>query len=109
MLAPLRQLSLLALDEADRRRERRKAGAVSARVIMAGREPAEARLTDVSLYGCCVETAAEWLRPGRFVAIALPSGAPLESIVRWTRGDLAGLELLRPLPADRHDWLALAD
>jgi hypothetical protein len=100
---------MLPLDEADRRREPRAAGGVSASVIMAGREPAEARLTHVSLYGCCVETSANWLRPGRFVAIALPSGSPLASIVRWTRGDLAGLELLRALPVERSDWLALID
>jgi hypothetical protein len=76
---------------------------------MAGKSPAEALLTDVSLYGCCVETTAEWLCPGRCVTIGLPGGQVLESIVRWSRPGLAGLELLHPVTADQLAWLALID
>ena len=47
-----------------------------AELAMAGKAPAPGELSEVSAYGCCVETRASWLRPGRFVAIALPSAAP---------------------------------
>jgi hypothetical protein len=81
----------------------------TANLGMAGKPEVLGELTDVSAYGCCVETRAPWLSPGRVVAIALPSGPALESIVRWTRGSLAGLELLRPIAPNRSDWLALID
>lgn len=109
MQAPLRTLRAIPNTEDERRRDPRNPGGVSATLITAGREPHTATLTDVSRHGCCAETAADWLRPGRFAAIVLPGSAPLECIVRWTRGGLAGLELLRPVPADHSAWRALID
>jgi hypothetical protein len=104
MRSPLRHLDPTAGPKPGRGCEKR-----IAHLAMAGKDLARGELTDVSAYGCCVETPATWLRPGRFVAITLPGGLALESIVRWTRGSLAGLELLRPLAANRSDWLALID
>lgn len=105
MQAPLRSSSI----EADRRRDPRVHGAVGARLVIAGRTPSPAHLTDVSRQGCCARTDADWLRPGRFTAIVLPGHAPLKCVVRWTRAGIAGLELLRPITDDRADWLALID
>ena len=109
MHAPLRTLQAMAADDGNRRRDWRHPGGIGAHLLMAGRDACAATLTDVSRHGCCAQSTADWLRPGRFVAVALPDTAPLECIVRWIRGDLAGLELLRPIPADRPDWLALVD
>lgn len=104
MPAQLRHLDKTTLQKPDRCREER-----TANLGMAGKPGVPGQLSDVSAYGCCVETRAPWLIPGRVVAIVLPSGPTLESIVRWTRGSLAGLELLRPIAANRSDWLALID
>lgn len=107
MPAPLRLLDVVASDDADRRRGIRIDDDACVSLGMAGRDPEQGRLTDVSPNGCCVETQATWAQPGRFVAITLAAGPSLESIVRWRRGTLAGLELLRPISAERPDWQAL--
>jgi len=109
MPAPLRTADLTSPTELDRRRSERAERVATARLATAGKAPCEAQVTDVSLYGCCVETRADWLRPGRFVGIALGDGPALESIVRWSRDGFAGLELLRAIPGDRQDWLALIE
>jgi len=100
MNAPLRQFDFIGA-EPERRRESRADCTVppraSAMLTMAAKAPCPAHVSDVSIHGCCVETAAEWLRPGRFVAITLADGAALESIVRWSGNGLAGLEWLRPI------------
>lgn len=95
--------------EGDRRRDQREPRSARASIVMAGRPPAEALLTDISVYGCCIETAADWLRPGRCMSIGLAGGLKLESIVRWAASGLAGLELLKPATADQLEWLALID
>lgn len=104
MPAPLHHLDQTSTQAPGRCREER-----TARLGIAGKTATIGELTDVSSYGCCVETRAPWVSPGHVVAITLPSGPALESIVRWTRGSLAGLELLRPIAANRSDWLALID
>lgn len=91
----------------DRRRHLRGSGSIEAHLVAAGREPCEALLTEMSPHGCCAQTEADWLWPGRFVAIVPFGEEPLECIVRWTRDGTAGLELLRPLPASYVDWLTL--
>jgi hypothetical protein len=103
---PLRPMTCV---DTDRRREQREPRSTLASVVMAGKAPAGALLTDVSLYGCCVETTTDWLRPGRCIAIGLAGGHSLDSIVRWSRDGLAGLELLRPVTAEQLEWLALID
>lgn len=64
-------------------------------------------ISDVTAHGCSVRCASGWLRPGRFVSLGLEDGAPLQAIVRWARGDQAGLEFLRAVPSVRGDWQVL--
>lgn len=109
MHAPLNSFSSTLCRDADRRREQREPLGTMASLLKPGKSPAEALLTDVSLYGCCVETGADWVRPGRCVAIGLAGGDTLDSIVRWSREGLAGLELLHPATANQLEWLALID
>lgn len=92
----------------ERRRQPRSRPAAPVMLSMAGRDPQSAVLSDVSAHGCCVKTDADWLRPGRFVALSLPSGDALSCLVRWTCGGAAGLELLQPA-MDREEWRALID
>ena len=70
---------------------------------------AEAELTDLSLHGVRVNSQADWLRIGQFVSIALEEEPPVQAIVRWMRDGEAGMEFLRPIPADRASWYALMD
>ncbi|TCM40027.1 MULTISPECIES: PilZ domain-containing protein [Novosphingobium] len=67
------------------------------------------QLADVSAHGCSVRGEATWLRQGAFVSIRLGTSAKLDAIVRWVRGDAAGMEFLHPVPADRFDWHDLMD
>ncbi|MGO4169844.1 PilZ domain-containing protein [Novosphingobium sp. PhB55] len=94
----------------DRRREHRHVTCYDATLESARGGPASVQLADVSSHGCSVRGDADWLRPGAFVSIRLETGAPaLQAIVRWVRGDAAGMEFLRPVPAERLDWLDLMD
>ncbi len=70
---------------------------------------ADADLKDISIFGCNIESEADWLQPGRFIAIRLDRTPPLQAIIRWARNGAAGLEFLREIPRDRQDWLALID
>ncbi len=101
MNAPLRNFDLAGAAP-DRRREPRVGGPielhVAAMLTMSGEAPCAAQVSDVSLYGCCVATLADCLRPGRLVTVTLESGRAWESIVRWTGNGVAGLEWLRPIP-----------
>jgi hypothetical protein len=109
MQAPLPNHSMPIHHDVERHREQRGALGARASVGMTGHGPAEALLSDVSAFGCCVKSAADWLRPGRRIAIGLPGGETMDSIVRWSGAGLAGLELLRPAAADQPEWLALID
>ena len=83
MNAPLRNFDF-AGSAPDRRREQRVGAPVKATLAVSGKAPCPAQVSDVSLYGCCVQTALECLRPGRLVAVTLEGGPAWESIVRWT-------------------------
>jgi len=109
MQAPLRLHDRIVSNDTERRRDPREPRSTTASVVMAGKQPAEALLSDISTYGCCVGTAADWLRPGRCVSIGLAGGLKIDTIVRWKRDGLAGLELLHPVTADQLEWLALID
>jgi len=100
MNAPLRNFDF-ASAQPDRRREQRVGAPVEATLAVSGRGPRPAHVSDVSLYGCCVQTAIEYLRPGRLVTVALEGGPAWESIVRWTGSGVAGVEWLRPVAPDR--------
>lgn len=108
--APFRTLS--ASNEpsmADRRRETRHQTCFEATLEFSNGSYASALLADVSLHGCCVRTDADWLRQGAFVSIGLGAEPKMPAIVRWVRGNAAGMEFLRQVPVNRTDWRALMD
>lgn len=94
---------------ADRRREPRHATCFEATLEFSNGSYASALLTDVSLHGCCVRTDADTLRQGAFVSIGLGAESKMPAIVRWVRGNAAGMEFLRQVPVSRTDWHALMD
>jgi len=100
MNAPLRNFDFTGA-QPDHRRKQRVGAPVAAMLTMSGKAPCPAQVSDVSLYGCCVQTAIEYLRPGRLVTVALEGGPAWESIVRWTGSGVAGVEWLRPVAPDR--------
>lgn len=93
----------------DRRREQRHATRYSAHVESSRGERMDTVLTDVSLHGCCVSGTAPWLRQGAFVSIGLGRSDSLRAVVRWVRGDSAGMEFLHAVPAAAREWHELMD
>ena len=85
-------------------RNRVKAEAV---LVSSADERRTIAICDVSHHGCSIRGEGMALRAGRFVAIELDADAPVQALVRWVRDDDAGLEFLRPIPADRTAWQAL--
>ncbi len=94
---------------AERRKSPRHSARNAATLLSSQGESAKAMLVDVSTHGCCVKCAAEWVRTGAFVAIGIDDYPRLQAIVRWVRDDSAGMEFLRPIPAERREWHALMD
>lgn len=108
--APLRTLSGSSPSPmADRRREPRHATCFEATLEFSNGSYASALLADVSLHGCCVRTDADWLRQGAFVSIGLGGEPKMPAIVRWVRGNAAGMEFLREVPVSRTDWRQLIE
>ncbi|WP_395327065.1 PilZ domain-containing protein [Novosphingobium sp. BL-8H] len=93
----------------ERRREQRHATRYAAWIESSRGERTDSVLTDVSLHGCCVSGAAAWLRQGAFVSIGLGQGAALRAVVRWVRGNLAGMEFLHAVPHGAREWHELMD
>ncbi|TCM21609.1 PilZ domain-containing protein [Novosphingobium sp. PhB165] len=93
----------------ERRREQRHATRYSASVESSRGEQAGVVLADVSLHGCCISGEAVWLRQGAFVSIRIGQGATLKAVVRWVRGDSAGMEFLHAVPSDAREWHELMD
>ncbi|WP_260924077.1 PilZ domain-containing protein [Novosphingobium sp. 9] len=57
----------------------------------------EGELFDISLEGCCVRTPSGFFRVGGRVVV-LPEGLDGQSgIVRWSRGEMAGVEFDQPV------------
>lgn len=113
MNAPLGRLSAVAqlpeTNARERRREPRHTTCFEARVESTRGSTMDVVLADVSLHGCCVRGESEWLRQGAFVSIGLGNSPTLAAIVRWVRGDAAGMEFLRPVPNECHEWHDLMD
>ena len=79
-----------------RRATRRVAEAVATlRNGQGGRS--RARLRDVSVFGCSLATDADWLRTGMFISLELSQAWTIQAVVRWNRGDICGVEFLRPI------------
>ncbi|PEQ10832.1 hypothetical protein B2G71_20440 [Novosphingobium sp. PC22D] len=109
MNAPLSRLSADLSMAADRRREPRYAAACEMTIRSMSGSTTTADLIDMSRHGACIKSEADWLRPGRFVAIGIGQGDMLEAVIRWTRDGSVGMEFLHPVPSDREDWHALMD
>ncbi|MGE3691933.1 MAG: PilZ domain-containing protein [Novosphingobium sp.] len=93
----------------ERRRSVRHSVFAEATITSSRGLKAGAELADLSSHGVRLVTEAPWLRLGQFVSITLESDAPVQAIVRWIRGGEAGMEFLRPIPADRTAWHAIID
>jgi hypothetical protein len=89
---------------ADRRRETRHPAWTTANVENASGARHGVILADVSEHGCAIKGEPGWLRAGGFVSIRIGEEPALQGIVRWIRDGAAGMEFLRPIPADRHEW-----
>lgn len=96
-----------AVPRPERRRISRTPAEVNALLQSAHGDEAEVRLADVSSHGCNVKGDFSWLRTGSFVSIGFGEEPALRAIVRWRRGDAAGMEFLRPVPPERSEWHAL--
>lgn len=90
-----------------RRKASRHAVSTPCRIRGSAGDIAGAQIRDLSEFGCNIACDAGWLRPGQFIAIRLDREPPLQAIVRWSRAGEAGLEFLRPIPADRREWHTL--
>ena len=66
----------------------------------------QARLNDISIYGCNVMADADWMRSGMFVSIQLTAERSIQAIVRWVRAGSCGVEFLRPIRNAEADALA---
>lgn len=106
---PRRFIAADEITAEDRRREPRHPTCFEATLEFSNGTYASALLADVSLHGCCVRTDADSLRQGAFVSIGLGAEPKMPAIVRWVRGNAAGMEFLRQVPTHRHDWQAMMD
>ena len=87
-----------------RRKAARSIVHVGASVTSAHGDSAKVTINNVSTHGCNVTGDADWMRMGSFVGVGLEGSQPLQAIVRWMRDGTAGLEFLRPVPADNAAW-----
>lgn len=95
--------------QADRRRAPRAVVAAEALVTSSRGESAAMTIGNISVNGCNITGEAAWLRLGGFVTLELAEGESMSAIVRWVRGESAGLEFLRPVPPEHASWHALID
>ncbi|MCJ2177008.1 PilZ domain-containing protein [Novosphingobium album (ex Hu et al. 2023)] len=93
----------------DRRRERRHTTHFEAMLETSQGRRHPVLLADISHHGCCVQSNGDGLRQGAFVSIGLCDNSMLPAIIRWVRGQAAGMEFLRAVPADQTEWLDLMD
>ncbi len=94
---------------AERRPLTRRAERFSARgdvvVQSAQGNSSQARLNDISVYGCNIVASADWMRCGMFISIELNAERSVQAIVRWVRGGSCGVEFLRPIPGAEAEQL----
>jgi hypothetical protein len=93
----------------NRRRNPRAIVEVSAQVRSSHGDETAMTIANISVHGCYISGTAPWLRLGGFVTVSLASGEAMTAIVRWVRGESAGLEFLREVPAGHGTWHDLID
>ncbi|MCJ2185198.1 PilZ domain-containing protein [Novosphingobium beihaiensis] len=110
MNAPIGRLYAAQQDTLDdRRRERRHTTHFEAILETSQGRRLPVLLADISLHGCCVQTDGDGLRQGAFISIGLSDDSMLPAVVRWIRGQAAGMEFLRAVPAEQTAWHDLMD
>jgi hypothetical protein len=79
-----------------RRVSRRIAEAV-ATIKTSNGERCQARIRDVSVFGCSLICDTNLLRTGMFVTVQLTDDWSIQAVVRWVRDQMSGVEYLRPI------------
>jgi len=93
----------------ERRREGRTRASNQAILRFAEGTSEEVALADISQHGCSIQSEIEGLRIGRFVSIGIGQEPVLPAVIRWVRNGAAGMEFLRPIPAERREWHELIE
>jgi len=81
----------------DRRREGRHRVLMSGRCHLAPGQSPEVWLTQISVWGCQITVREGLLAADQHVVIKTGAIEGLPGIVRWTLGELAGIEFAQPL------------
>lgn len=71
-----------------------------------GGKPIDARLRDISLYGCRVDSSVT-MRPGTQLMLHFPTGAPVAATVMWSDAGITGCKFDTPIARDMVRALAL--
>ncbi len=87
-----------------RRKTERVAVRSDVTILSSAGESSRARIADLSTHGCNLVGENARLRIGGFIEVSLETGDPMHAIIRWKRGEVAGVEFLRPIPPDRAEW-----
>jgi hypothetical protein len=77
-------------DRAPAERHERRPVRMRGHIILGDGAHHEIHLLDLSYEGCGIETAAE-LEPGQALKLSVLRRGAMDAVVRWTRGDKAGL------------------
>jgi hypothetical protein len=90
-------------DKAPAERLERRPVRMRGYIIMGDRTHHEIHLLDLSYEGCGIETAAE-LEPGQAVKLSILQRGAIDAVVRWCRGDKAGLAFVPPAAEAKKHW-----
>lgn len=86
-----------AADAGRRRAAHRKQAQAAVEVCGANCGTFLSRFTDLSVHGCNLAIADTVLQTGQFITVRSSRSDPISGIVRWARGERAGVEFLRPI------------
>lgn len=78
--------------------------AVQCRTLSGMRDTGE--ISDITAEGCCLTTRSLFFRPGTRLIVKPQGMEGMSGVVRWVRGDQAGIEFDRPLYGPIVDFIA---
>jgi hypothetical protein len=87
----------MAVSAGHRRAAVRKPAQANVEVCGTNCRTFSSRFTDLSVHGCSIAIGDTALQPGQFITVRSSRTDPVPGIVRWARGDRAGIEFLRPI------------
>ena len=90
-------------DKAPAERLERRPVRMRGYIIMGDKTHHEIHLLDLSYEGCGIETAAE-LEPGQAVKLSILQRGAIDAVVRWCRGDKAGLAFVPAAAEAKKHW-----